>query len=616
MTLAKASSKSAFYQGVDDAFYTEVKRENGGKLPPNLTGEDGKPRKLTNSPQDRVFRQKWNALAAHMRHSKAVPKKPVKSACAPCAAAQSMAAKPVVLPGKGGKPVKAGSVRVGQAAPAAAAPAKAPAAAPAGPTAKGVPCKNETVAVTCSHAARNYQLQLPGPDGSASAEFDVLDDGHENVTCTTKTVAVCDTHNGKVFDINPEDSALNKTNTQLKFQALHDPSLRLSSFSDLFTFGKARTPQVYQVSTETCQQEGPLSVTVNCYPQVDWKVDFSLNYSKPSSGDGDAEAGDNSGGGGEDSQAGWSLIGAGGLPVPTVSVTVLGQERTFGQEIIDDLQEILGFLDLSCKILDFFAGVEKDLGDKPVKMTYPQLSFSGSWGWDEIPESPSCGYKLSLDVKASPLIGAAATIDVLGLVIDAIPAVGQAINFIRGLVKSIIDFEINLEIDGTIGGEFSFTEQLGASPNASGELQGAVSFNAESLARVGGTVSVPTLSVSWSGVKIGTATVGLGTGAELGATGGIHVDVGAGYEDNGFYWQGEVSFDGLDIYAATAGIAGVETGSPPPEDNASGEDSDTTVEGKIDTSDLPGQVGYEHVWHWLKPCQIWGSGERHPLFAS
>jgi hypothetical protein len=101
MTSPKASRKRSFYQRVDDAFYEKVRSENGGNLPVNLIGNGGKPRKLTNSPQDRAYRRQWLALASSMRNSRAVPQKKVTSSCIPCAAnrtATQFAA--VMLPSK------------------------------------------------------------------------------------------------------------------------------------------------------------------------------------------------------------------------------------------------------------------------------------------------------------------------------------------------------------------------------------------------------------------------------------------------------------------------------------------------------------------------------------
>ena len=44
------AGKAPFYQKVDQQFYDQVKKENGGKLPADLTDADGNPRPLATYP--------------------------------------------------------------------------------------------------------------------------------------------------------------------------------------------------------------------------------------------------------------------------------------------------------------------------------------------------------------------------------------------------------------------------------------------------------------------------------------------------------------------------------------------------------------------------------------
>jgi hypothetical protein len=109
---AKKTSTPSFYQKVNQDFYAEVASENGGKLPADLLDARGNPRKLTMSAADRGYRQKWNAIAANARNSRAVADKGVGSACVPCAAKPPSKIPPVVLPSKTiGKPIYVGSVQ-------------------------------------------------------------------------------------------------------------------------------------------------------------------------------------------------------------------------------------------------------------------------------------------------------------------------------------------------------------------------------------------------------------------------------------------------------------------------------------------------------------------------
>jgi hypothetical protein len=603
MKAAESLGNGAFYRKVDQAFYDEVKRQNGGILPPNLQDANGNPRKLTMSPADRAYRQKWKTIAARMRGTRAVPKKAVKSSCVPCAA-KAAAAKipPILLPSKKmGKPVKLG------------APAQMQEAANANPPAREkkqteLPCKNATLTIACSHTKRNFKLQLPAPDAGEEGgvtQFEVIDDGKETITCTTKILAgPCgDIHKGKVFDIYPDDSVQSRSDSSLVFRANHDPSLKHCSFAELFSPSKVRTSQSFSIRTETCQEASPLSATVTVYPQVDWSVDFSFGYSASGSV-GKSKAADPLSG---DRTSQWKLDG-------DIGVTVVGTKIEYGQEIIQDLQQVLEVANLACDTAEFFSGVASALGGVEFNLTYPTFSFSGKWGWQEIEQSPACGYTLDLQVGAKPLIGASATVEIIEFALTKVPVLGQIIQWVRDLVKDEVQFQINLEVSGEVDGTFDFRQPLGAAADASGELAGTVKFKAESLvqAKQHG-LSCPFFSVHW------------GFGAKLGAEGGFSGDIRTGHDGDGFYWQGEVKFDGLDFYAVAAGGVGFEFGPPPkedagqqyevPDEDSDGEDTDVTVEGKIDSSGLEGNIAYQHVWHLFEERTIWGGEEKHPLFS-
>jgi hypothetical protein len=88
---------TSFNQQVDQAFYEDARKENGGQLPTSLQDASGNPRKLTMSPSDRVYRQKWMAIAAQTRKSRAIPGKAVKSSCVPCAAKAAGAKIPAIV---------------------------------------------------------------------------------------------------------------------------------------------------------------------------------------------------------------------------------------------------------------------------------------------------------------------------------------------------------------------------------------------------------------------------------------------------------------------------------------------------------------------------------------
>lgn len=532
---AKKPSAPAFYQTVDQEFYAQVAKENGGKLPADLTDADGNPRKLTMSPSDRAYRQKWKAIAAKDRNSKSVAKKSVASSVAPCAGAAAAAKIPAVTaPSKNmGKPVKVGTV---QPAPEAA-PAPPKNAAPS-----ETPCKNETLTVECAHGNRGYKLQLPpAPSEEEVNQFEVIDDGHEKVTCTTKIAAgPCgETHKGKVFDIYPADSVKTQTDDQLVFGANYEPDLTGASFLDLFPPTASRSPQSFKISTNTCQQDS-LTATVLVYPQVDWALDISLGYS----GSGSVKD-DESGVPTEDRSSELTFSGS-------VAVTVQGLERKFGLEIQHDLNQALKFADVACQTAEFLWTVADDIGGVEVTFDYPTLSFSGTWGWREIEGSPKCGYGYDWKLGFDPLVGADIKVDILSFLITKFPVVGQIVERIRQAVQNEVELAVDFSVEGKLTGTFNASKDAGEPVECSGSLGGELEFTLE------GILKSPQYHF-WCFHAGGQATVG-GHAAFSG-------DINGAADEDGPYLQGELAFDGLTVYAIVEGGIGASfDNSPPPDD--------------------------------------------------
>ena len=586
MKAAESLGNGAFYRKVDQAFYDEVKRQNGGVLPPNLQDANGNPRKLTMSPADRAYRQKWKVIAAGMRSSLAVPHKAVKSACVPCAA-KAAAAKipPILLPSKKtGKPVKVGTPAEVATGASQDSPGKAE-------KQTEVPCKNATLTIACNHPKRNFKLQLPaaevGPDGGVT-QFEVIDDGDEKITCTTKILAgPCgEIHKGRVFDIDPGDSVQSRSDSSLIFRANHDPSLQLYSFSQLFSPSEARNPQSFSIRTQTCQQEESLSATVLVYPQLDWDIDISLGLSGQGSvKDEDVPT--------EDRSSELDFSGS-------VSVTVVGSKKEFGAEIKHDLNQALKFADLAAQTAEFLWSAADDIGGVEVEFDYPALSFSGTWGWREIEGTPKCGYGCDWKVGFSPLVGASVKVDILSFLITKIPAVGQVIERIRKSVENVAQISVFFEVEGTVDGTFDYSKAAGEVGDASGQLGGKLEFTLEGL--------IQTKEFRWLCFHAGGE-------AKLGGHASFSGEISAGADGEGAYYQGSLDFDGLSIYAVLAGGIGFSWGDPPEDDHYdagdSGDDSQTAMNAQIDDSGVSGNIVYQHVWPLIPERTLLGSDEKH-----
>jgi hypothetical protein len=562
---AKAATKSpAFYQKVDQEFYDEVKKENGGKLPANLTDADGNPRKLTMSPEDRAYRQEWKAIAAKTRNSKAIAKKSVESAFVPCAAKAADAKIPAVMaPSKKmGKPVKVGKVE----------PAPEPAPAPPKKTAPVEhPCKHETLVVECNHEARGFKLQLPAaPSAEGADQFEVIDDGHEMVTCTTKIAAgPCgETHKGKVFDIYPADSVKTQTDDELVFRANYEPDLKSNSFPDLFPLTKSRSPQSLKVTTNTCQQD-TLSATVLVYPQVDWALDISLGYAGKYSGDDDERS---------------SELKFSGK----VSVTVQGLKKEFGVEIQHEINQALKFADMACKTAQMIGSVTDDLGGVEVAFDYPALSFSGTWGWREIEGSPKCGYGYTWKLGFSPLIGAEIKVDILSFLITKIPAIGQIVEGIRKAVENEAELAVYFAVEGKVSATFDASKTVGEPSDCSGDLGGELEFTLEGVIK---------------SQQYHFWCFHAGGEAKVGGHATFSADVKGRADGEGPYYQGELKFDGLEIYWVVEGGIGITSDEPPPDD---------PEYGTPDKGDA-GSVHYGDTWTLLPEKTLLDSGKHYFL---
>jgi hypothetical protein len=552
---AHKRSQGAFYQNVDAAFYSEVKRENGGKLPDNLKDANGNPRKLTLSPKDKAYRKKWLALRDAMTNSRAVPRKSVKEVCIPCMLKAAAALiPPIVLPAKmDGRPVKLQPV---------GEPATKP--VPKHQKQEKIPCKHETLTIACAHAGeRGFELQFPGKDeaegGNESSALEVIDNGREQIVCSTRIVAgVCSPiHEHKVFDVYPDDSVVRKTNSELVFRAVHDEDFDQLSFWDLFNPSRAQTPRQYDIRTQTCQHEQSLSATVLVYPQLDWEIGVSFGWSADetisSLGDGVYEL---------DDSGKWKLSGS-------VALTQCGKRREFGQEFSRDLKRKLEWAEMAFNAVEFMTMVADKTGTVRLNFIYPTCSIVYRCGWQEIEDSPKCGYANHWEINASPLLGATISVDVLDLLIDIAPF-GPALVKIKHAIEEEAKLSLTLAVSGKVYGGFTYNKVI---TQDAGDMSG----------NFGGRI-IFTLEGDLKSKKFKIFFVNAGGEAKAGAHASFSGNFTAGSDPEGGYYKRFLGFDGLVVYALVAVSASFCWGSKPKED----EEEDEPPE--LDETD-PDQAG-------------------------
>jgi hypothetical protein len=581
---ASPGTKADFYAKVNEKFYDEVKKENGGQLPANLLDADGNPRNLTTSTADRAYRKRWLAIAARERHSKAIPQKEVETVCIPCMLkAAGAKIPPILLPSK----------KDGTPTPLTFSTSSEPPKTKKRRQ-KEAPCKNETLEIECGHAEkRDFKLKLP-PEGESPAvtQFEVIDDGKEKITCTTHTTGPCATHAGKVFDLYPDDGVSSKANDKLVFRAIHDPELASTPFLELFS-GAASVPHTYSISTDTCQQEESLAATVLVYPQIDWDVNIKIgaitgkHAIKKEKNEASAPVVD-------ERKHEISFSGK-------FSVTICGSPIEYGAEITADLHKAIQPVNLASKAARFAKEIAEVLGGVEIEFDYPALTFEGKWGRREIEGSPRCGFGSDLSIGLSPLIGASVKIDILSFALAKIPGVGQVIERLRKSVKDAIDIAIFLKLKGGLDGAFHYKKVAGHPGDASGKLDGKLEFTVEA--------HVETEQFRWFCIHAGA-------GAKVGGHAGLSGTAVAGSDGEGGYYIGLLKFDGLTIYAVVAGGVGIGWDDPPADremyDTPEGtEEQGLAMESKVDASGVGDSVVYKATHEVFKEQTLLGGEEKH-----
>jgi hypothetical protein len=241
---------ATFNQKVDREFYDEVKRENGGHIPPDLMDAKGNPRQLNTSPADQAYRRKWNAIAATLRKPKSVPKKSIKDVCIPCAL-KAGKFPPVLLPSKSmGKPVKVGSVPAPTQARKISTTPKAP-----------TPCKLVSSSITCSHgrqAANGVLCVVPDSYGSIGDQID----------CKGVLEGGCGQH--IEWSISGMWTSTEHGNSASVLAKPFKPAL-LEGWLGLHHI----EPQTYEIQAVACEGDAP-STSIRAYPPDKWSGKIDL----------------------------------------------------------------------------------------------------------------------------------------------------------------------------------------------------------------------------------------------------------------------------------------------------------------------------------------------------
>jgi hypothetical protein len=457
---------SAFYQAVDKAFYEQAAANNGGELPDDLKDSGGAPRKLDpKKPSDAGYIKSYKALLKSMTPSAAVPKvRASQPACVLC----------------GGNPMSP----------------------PLDPSKE---CRHESLIVRCDHKGRKVEIQ----DMREYVELQVVagpDKEPDTIVCETKLVeGPCDLHTDRVLDVTPQlplDMVKSSTSQKLEFEARSTPISADNFFKYFWPTGPDLCTH-YRVTALTCMGD-PLVVPVVAYPDIAWDVSIE---------------------GGVELTTDWvkkrkkrrrkrSVIVQEEEQVlsikPQVKWTYDGIERTLALEGSSEsdtspgkhkgLRKVLNVMDWVSDKVAHFLPMMFQLTDTECTLK-SNVKFGGKWNWEELDDSPYCGFGGEVSLEFDPLLEIGVEQDITDLVLEGIgtacPALRPAVIVLRKWrrkqknVKEKYDDldaggyvigEIKLSVSGAVGFSLSWEKEHGQpawkGTSASGSLK--IGFGAES----------------------------------------------------------------------------------------------------------------------------------------
>lgn len=346
---------SAFFEKVDKQFYAKVSADNGGKLPDDLKGPDGAPRRLDpDNPMDAGYISVYKDLMAAGAPSTATPNVAVtQPACMLC----------------GGSP----------------------SSPPIDPTS---PCRHQSLTVRCDHKGRQVSIDemlqavelqvVAGPDKNA-----------DKISCETTTLeGPCPVHTNNILDVTPQvppGSVSPSSSTKLEFDARSTPISGGNFFKFFWPTGHTLLRH-YKVSAVSCNGE-PLEVAVVAFPDISWNVGLTASF---------------------DSNLLWShehdkesntlfYNKRGGDQIfkltPTVSWKYDGKTHKLSPSVQKKLKRAVSVLNWVGEKIEYFVPIFAELTG--TKFTIKsKVTIEGKWDWQEL-DGPYCGFggqvKLSLD---------------------------------------------------------------------------------------------------------------------------------------------------------------------------------------------------------------------------
>jgi hypothetical protein len=421
---------------------------------------------------------------------------------------------------------------------------------PVSPLAKH--CLHESLVIQCKHNGdRHYELRLPGDpsqaSGPAATVLEVVGGCRSTEDVISCAVVLkkgpCAEHKNRVFDLDPHftlpdvfgdsDDIIKLSDKELQFKAR-----ALSMWPILWRnpgtfFWPAKPPtRRYLIVTNTCGQR--LQAAVVVYPDIRWTVSLGVAFRERK----------------EDQKQMFADMGSKRIVDKkyqlTAQVSCKSDKKTLNltpafRHYTDDAFRCIN---MGQWIADSIAPRLKEIGGVKVTLNWPVLGLSGSWGWQEIPKSPRCGFCYNVSLLADPLFGASGSVDILTWLLRMGGPIGEMINKVRFRLAEVdpdntAGLGITLTLGGRVFGQFDYNKAA-ADPQGSctGRLSGAVTLQLEAFIK--------------AELEIKSLFVSAGAAAKVGGKAEVVASLEPGVDEHGTYLTGYVDFTGLKVYAAVA----------------------------------------------------------------
>lgn len=405
-------------------------------------------------------------------------------------------------------------------------------------------CQVQSIEVACEHEGkRKYKVKLPAAKDQKPPvhilEVVAADSGEAEKIKTTIVLAKprCATHKPHALTVKGPKATITKPEDISTVEVFHgdeDIHARLFDFIWPWKLG----PVDWTFTASACH--GPSTpVVVRVYPKVE--PSFSLEFALDTDGrvtdkiEKAQEAGKVEKRG-RPAQTTWKLAFKGKVKYGNRAIEL-------GVKFDDKIRKLAAVNLLVKRAIDLFCDYFYKFTGVTILPVFPKLSIAYEGKFKEIDSTHRVGAEWSIKLKADPLIGLTAKIEILDVLINALgktqfAVIARGLDKIRKWAKEKGQkLEVTLSFTGTIGGE------IGAKKNAAVAKAGVAGA-------IEGKLKVEFAAKATFGSK---GVIGFELGAEVKADSGLSAKLSLDNDDKGVFLKGKLTLSACKFkYAAWA----------------------------------------------------------------